>query len=361
MFAASVVPGALPSQDPVDLDRSGVGYPVFRIPALAVTTAGTLIAAYDARPSSADLPSHIAVVVRRSVDEGATWGPRLVVRADTAPLGFGDPSLVVDRRTGRIFLFYAASVREGFAGSSTGIADDDPDVLHADLSWSDDDGLTWRHRRLTSMIKHRGWGGMFAASGAGIQLRGGPYAGRLVQQFTVRRDGRQYGVSVMSDDDGATWRAGALVGPGLNENKSVQLGDGSLLLNSRARPYRLVARSTDGGETWTRPVPDRQLPDPSNNGAIVRYDPAAARDNPRARWLLFSNTADSLRRRNLTVRLSCDGGRTWPFGRTVVPGPAGYSTLAILPTGDVGLLFERGKYEAISFVRLPLASIGVCP
>jgi sialidase-1 len=182
----------------------------------------------------------------------------------------------------------------------------------------------------------------------------------LVQQFAVRRDGRDYAVSVMSDDDGATWRAGQLVGPGLDENKSVELDDGSLLLNSRARPYRLVARPTDGGVTWSRPVPDPQLPDPSSNGAIIRYDPAAASDDPRARWLLFSNTADSAQRRGLTVRLSCDDGRTWSEGRTVVPGPAGYSTLAILPTGDVGLLFERGRYEAISFLRMPLATIGSC-
>jgi len=355
-----IAPGALHSQEPVDLDRSGVGAPVFRIPALAVTTAGTLIAAYDARPGGADLPAPIALVLRRSTDDGATWGPRLLVRADTAPLGFGDPSLLVDDRTGRIFLFHAASVRQGFAGSGTGSANDDPEVLHADLSWSDDDGLTWRHRRLTSEIKQRGWAGLFAASGAGIQLRSGPHAGRLVQQFTVRREGGNYAVSVMSDDDGATWRAGALVGPGLDENKSVELPDGSLLLNSRARPYRLVARSTDGGVTWSEPVPDPQLPDPANNGAIIRYDPAAAPDDPRAQWLLFTNTADTLQRRALTLRLSCDGGRTWSRGRTVVPGPAGYSTLAILPGGDVGLLFERGRYDAISFVRLPLASIGSC-
>lgn len=44
-----------------------------------------------------------------------------------------------------------------------------------------------------------------------------------------------------------------------------------------------------------------------------------------------------------------------------MPGPAGYSTLAVLPNGDIGLLFERGRYEAISFVRLPLAWLGECP
>ena len=79
----------------VDLAHRGEGYPVYRIPALAVTTRGTLIAAYDGRPSGADVPSNIALVVRRSSDLGATWGPPQVVRADSAPFGFGDPSLLV--------------------------------------------------------------------------------------------------------------------------------------------------------------------------------------------------------------------------------------------------------------------------
>ncbi len=136
--ATDIVPPSV-----VDLDVSGQGAPVFRIPALAVTKTGTLLAAYDARPGMADVPSHIQVVLRRSVDGGATWGNRVVVRADTAPFGFGDPSLLVDRTTGRVFLFHAASVRQGFAGARPGNSDNDPEVLHADLSWSDDDGASW--------------------------------------------------------------------------------------------------------------------------------------------------------------------------------------------------------------------------
>ncbi|HLS47703.1 MAG TPA: sialidase family protein, partial [Gemmatimonadales bacterium] len=93
----------------VDLEQRGDGYAVYRIPALTISNAGTLVAAYDGRPSEADLPGNIAVLVRRSTDGGATWHARQVVRAETAPYGFGDPSLLVDREAGRIFLFYAAS------------------------------------------------------------------------------------------------------------------------------------------------------------------------------------------------------------------------------------------------------------
>jgi sialidase-1 len=341
----------------VDLDVRGQGAPVFRIPALAVTTKGTLLAAYDARPTMVDVPSHIAVVLRRSTDGGRTWSPRLTVRADTAPLGYGDPSLLVDRQTGRIFLFHAASVRQGFFGSGTGNRDDDPNVLHADLSWSDDDGQSWRHRRLTAMVKDSAWGGLFATSGQGIQLDFGVHAGRLLQQFVIRRGSANFGASLYSDDHGETWRMGALVGPGLDENKTVQRSDGTVVLNSRAKPYRLVAESRDGGVSYGPVRADSQLVDPANNGSIVRL--SVARGQPRDR-LLFSNTADATARRRLTLRLSCDGGRSWEASRVLVDGPAAYSTLTELPGGDVGVLFERGDYAAISFARLAVAWVGRC-
>lgn len=327
------------------------GAPVYRIPALALTARGTLLAAYDARPTLADVPSHIALVLRRSHDGGATWGARTIVRADTAPLGFGDPSFVVDRVTGRVWLFHAASVRQGFAGSKTGARDDDPDVLHADVSWSDDDGVTWRHRRLTAMIKDPAWGGLFATSGHGIQLTQGPYAGRLLQQFVIRFNGANYGASLISDDHGESWRMGALVGPGVDENKVVELTNGTVQLNARATPYRLIAESRDGGATYGALRADRTLIDPGNNASIVRVSRGA---------LLFSNTADRTSRARLTLRRSCDDGATWPVSRLLVNGAAAYSTMTLLPNGDVGLLFERGAYAAISYIRLPASWVGHC-
>src|SRR5690606_8993751 len=143
-------------------------------------------------------------------------------------------------------------------------------------------GLTWQHRRITAEIKDPSWGGIFPASGQGIQLRSRPYAGRLIQQFVVRRNGRNFGASAISDDHGATWRMGFLVGPGVDENKTVELGDGRILPNSRARPHRLVAWSHDGGVTYHGLRADTPLVDPGNNGAIIHYDDAAARDSPRS-------------------------------------------------------------------------------
>lgn len=342
----------------LDVAASGAGAAIYRIPALAVSTRGTILAAFDARPTSADLPSHIKVVLRRSTDDGTSFGAPVVVRQGPPPEGYGDPSLLVDRITGRIFLFYSATVNQGFAGSRRGADEHDPEIQQTDYSYSDDDGLTWRHRRITAAIKNSDWGGMFASSGQGIQLRRGPLAGRLVQQYVVRHDGANWAVSAWSDDHGATWQAGTPVGPGADENKVVELADGRLMLNSRARPYRAVAYSADGGATWSDLRPDSALVDPGNNGSIIRVAPAAASDGALAHWLLLSNTADSTNRRNLTVRLSCDDGRTWPVRRTVEAAASAYSTLARLASGRFGLLYERDDYRYVTLATFELGWVG---
>ncbi|WP_406422871.1 exo-alpha-sialidase [Streptomyces sp. NBC_00873] len=353
--AAAPAPGALTSQD---LTVDGVGSPHYRIPALTTTARGTVLAAYDARPTLGDLPSNISIVLRRSTDGGVTWQPQQVVRKDAAPNGYGDPSLLVDRTTGRIFLFYAAGVNQGFFGSGTGNDETDPNILQADYSYSDDDGLTWIHRRITQQIKNPAWAGMFAASGEGIQLRHGAYKGRLIQQYAVRINGANYAASAYSDDHGETWKMGNPVGPGGDENKTVELSDGRVMLNNRSRPYRTIAYSTDGGVNYTPFAQDTQLTDPANNASVIRYNPAAPPSNPQSSWLLFSNTEDASARRNLTVKMSCDNGKTWPIRKVVDPGAAAYSTLTPLPGGRVGLLYERGNYEHITYSSFDLQWLG---
>ncbi|WP_327310389.1 MULTISPECIES: sialidase family protein [unclassified Streptomyces] len=353
--ATSPAPGQLTSQD---LTVDGVGSPHYRIPALTTSVKGTVLAAYDARPTLGDLPGNISIVLRRSTDNGVTWQPQQVVRKDAAPKGYGDPSLLVDRTTGRIFLFYAASVNQGFFGSGTGNDENDPDVLQADYSYSDDDGVTWTHRRITKQIKNPAWAGMFAASGEGIQLRRGPYEGRLIQQYAVRVNGANYAASAYSDDHGETWKMGNPVGPGGDENKTVELSDGRVMLNNRSKPYRTIAYSTDGGVNYTPFTQDTRLTDPANNASVMRYAPDAAPSDPQSSWLLFSNTEDASARRNLTVKMSCDNGRTWPIRKVVDPGAAAYSTLTRLADGRLGLLYERADYQHITYSSFDLKWLG---
>lgn len=343
-------------------------FPNYRIPALAVTNDGTVLASYDGRPSGIDAPGPNSILQRTSSDNGATWGPQQTVSAGkaSAPIeGYSDPSYLVDRETGTIFNFHVKSFDRGFINSEPGVGLDDRRVLHAALATSTDGGRTWTHRVITPditpdlTVRSR-----FASSGQGIQLKYGPHAGRLVQQFLIRDGAGAFkAVSVISDDHGQTWRSGTPVGVGMDENKTVELSDGRIMLNSRdsqGSGFRKVAYSTDGGLTYGPVTIDRELPDPTNNASIVRAFPNAAQGSAEAKVLLFSNANSSTSRSNGTVRASCDDGQTWPIAKVFQPGAMAYSTLATLPDGHVGLLYEPG-HNGIVFAKFNLRWLqGLC-
>lgn len=346
------------------LARRGIaGHRQYRIPALAVSTSGTLLAAYDGRPNLDDLPNPIDLLVRRSTDNGHSWGPQQTVRTGTGLDGYGDPSLLVDTETGRIFMFHAAGTHAGFFESAEGL-DRTDDIQHADLSFSDDDGVTWQHRRLTPMLKRDGITGLFAAAGAGIRMHSGPYTGRLVQQFVVLFKGEIMAASAYSDDHGDSWTLGELIA-GANENKVACRSDGSLLLHSRATPHRLSAVSTDGGHSYSPAEPHLELPDPSDNGSLSRFDglpnvPSLAEPGT-GKWLLATHNHDSALRRNTLLKLSQDDGATWPFAVVLCPGSSEYSTAARLPDGRIGVLYERQGYQEIVFAALDPADLLASP
>ena len=361
--------GQAPRYAEQDLAVGGDGvFPNYRIPALTVAPNGDLLASYDGRPTGIDAPGPNSILQRRSTDGGDTWGPQTVLHAGvtgTAKKGYSDPSYVVDRDTGTIFNFHVFSMDQGFIGSRPGVDPADRNVLHAEVSTSEDNGLTWEHRTITADVTpDPGWRSRFAASGQGIQLRYGPHAGRLVQQYTIiNAAGTFQAVSVYSDDHGRTWQAGEAVGTGMDENKTVELSDGTLMLNSRdsaGSKFRKVAYSRDGGQTYGAVTIDRELPDPTNNASIVRAFPNAEKGSPEAKVLLFSNAASQTGRVNGTVRASCDDGQNWPVSRVFQPGATAYSTLATLPDGDVGLLYEPG-HNAVRFAKFNLAWLrGLC-
>ncbi|MFD4420775.1 exo-alpha-sialidase [Agromyces sp. NPDC058484] len=344
--------------------RGEHGYAQYRIPALAVTNAGTLLAAYDGRPNLDDLPSPIDLLLRRSHDGGLTWGPQEIVRTGTGLHGFGDPSLLVDHATGRVFMFHAAGTLAGFFEAAEGTEPEDS-VQHVDVSVSDDDGVTWAHRRLTGQLKRAGITGIFAASGNGLCIPTGPHEGRLVQPMVLLDRGEITAAAAFSDDHGQTWTLGDALGGGTNESALTALPDGSLLLHSRGTPNRLAAHSVDGGASWSRPVPVDGLPDPSDNGSLITLwaptgeDATSGPDAPSATLLVSSNLDPELRR-NTGVSLSLDGGATWPHQYVLCEGSSGYSSAAELRDGRIGVLYEREGYSEIVFTAVTRAEIMEC-
>lgn len=343
------------------------GFPNYRIPALTVAPNGDLLASYDGRPTGADSPGPNSILQRRSTDGGVTWEAQTVIAGGqtAAPIkGYSDPSYIVDRETGEIFNFHVYSQDVGFWGGQVLNNGDDRKIMHANVSRSTDNGYTWTHETITSQITpDLTWRSRFAASGQGIQLHYGENAGRLIQQYTIiNGSGGIQAFSAYSDDHGDTWSAGTAFGSSMDENKTVELSDGTVMMNSRdsgGSKLRKIAKSVDGGETYGAVTTDPNLIDPTNNASIVRAFPNAAQGSPEAKILLFSNAASQSGRTNGTIKMSCDDGQTWPVSKVFQSGGMAYSTLATLPDGNIGLLYEpNGGSGGIRFAKFNLAWLG---
>ena len=384
--AITVLPGSRASQpDPVETPKDYAigevarlaspglaGFKCHRIPALTTATNGWIIAAWDGRPETCqDAPQANSIVYRISKDGGKSWTPIQTALAGTPganKVGFSDPSFVVDRTTGTIFLFSVKSFDVGLFQSQLGTDPNARNILHAHVVESHDNGQTWVNPRTITDQVTQGhddqWFTRFASSGEGIQLRYGAYAGRLIQQYAVANAGSTslMAVSVYSDDHGATWKPGAPSEGSADENKVVELSDGRLLLNSRTQGtagQRLEAISYDGGQTWGPFRHNWDLTDPRNNASIIRAYPNAPQGSARARVLLFSNADSSSARANGTIRVSYDDGFTWNEGKVFESGDMAYSTLHALSDGTWGLLYESGGYKNIDFMRVDAAYLGL--
>lgn len=321
------------------------GYRQYRIPALGVTPSGRLLAVYDGRPDLDDLPGPIDLVMRVSDDDGNTWSEQTVLRPARDIRGFGDASIVVDPTVGahgRIIVFSQATELAGFFESALGCDDDDPGIAHVEISISDDNGVTWSHRRITSQVKADDTAAIFATSGMGGRIAVGEYAGRLLQTFVLRRRGEVLAAVGYSDDHGQTWSLGAEI-PGGNESAAVGLADGTVLVHSRAYPHRLSGCSVDGGQTLQTLAPDKALTDPGDNGSLCALPTGD---------VVCTHNHDGDLRRNTVVKRSHDGGLTWPEAVVIEAGSSAYSTACPLPNGDIGVLFERNGYTEMVFARV---------
>ncbi len=326
------------------------GYHTYRIPSLLVLPSGRLLAFCEGRKAGRGDSGDIDLLLKRSDDDGATWSPTAVAW-DDGPNTVGNPCPVYDRRTGTIHLLLTRNLGEDTEaeirdGTSRG-------TRECWVMTSRDEGVTWSPaRNLTSAAKAVDWTWYATGPGVGIQLR----SGRLLVpcDHMVAGSKAMRAHVIYSDDGGETWTTGGVPGDRTNECQAAELPDGTLYLNMRSyhgRGRRAVSRSADGGLTWSEVALDEALVEPVCQAGLV------AVTTPGGPRLLFSNPA-STRRERMTVRLSGDGGRTWPDSREVWAGPAAYSCPGQLPDGRLGLLYERGEqspYERIVFSRFSLS------
>jgi sialidase-1 len=361
--------GTAASPSPVGAEqvlfRGGTaGYGCFRIPALVRTGSGALLAFAEGRksPTCADR-GDIDIVMRRSTNDGRTWGPvRLVLAGSpadpSAPYTRGNPAPVVDGATGRVLLLSTSN-------PATPGGQRLPWVQH-----SDDDGRTFSAAAPIAASfdgTHDGW---FATGPAhGVQLRGGAHPGRLVVGAHQNVGATAYPGVLYSDDGGDTWSASAVPSPGVQnpgEISVAELPDGSVYAAARndvsEGDHRAYAISADGGTTMPAFTTLPSLVSPNVQGAVLA--PRAFYRSVPGDTLLYTGPSDPATRRVLQVRYSIDGGRTWARapGGQLTDQRAGYSDLAELGGGEIGVLYEGGvsfSADELRFNRFSPAALGI--
>ncbi|MHA1793243.1 MAG: sialidase family protein [Promethearchaeota archaeon] len=393
----------------VDLFKAGQGnVSCYRIPAIVLTKRGTLIAFCEARKRSCNDWAHSAIMARRCIDpvnHFNEWSPPFVVKESRRLIEPRSWSEMIE--AGK----YADEMgldqeSEDFipkvdvvTNNPVPIADLEKDIVHliycehydqVFYTFSEDDGLTWSDSRdITGVLEQfrdkYDWTVIASGPGQGLQLKHGPFKGRLIVPFWIasnKNDPSAHAPSqvaiIYSDDNGASWNAGdfvpfTILNP--SETKAIQLDNGKVLINSRnteaknpANPIqsRAISLSDDGAHDWSEYEFDKSLPEPICMGSLVRL--ASTHENGESRVVftlpdsISENPGDPAPRVKLTAWLSLDDCASWPIKRVINPGPSAYSDLAADTNNQlIYCLHERGDatiksspYQMLSVVKFNL-------
>ena len=351
------------------------GIECYRIPGLATTNKGTLIAVYDNRYNNCkDLQEDVNVGMSRSTDGGQTWEPMKEIMdlgewggLDNRLNGIGDPAVLVDETTGTIWvaaLWLHGHDKDKMAwwASRPGMTPQETGQLM--LVKSEDDGITWSEPiNITEQTKDPKWYLFFNGPGSGITLKDGKimFAAQYKDENQV-----PHSTLIYSADHGKTWHCGTGAKSHTTEAQVVQLSDGSIMLNMRddrnrqnyelsdAYHGRSVAVTNDFGKTWIEHNTSRTaLVEPNCMASIISYT-----DNKGKKFLFFSNPADAKSRVNITIKASDDDGNTWDKYKSIklyADGNFGYSCMSLIDNKYIGILYEG--VGDLYFQKIPIAEV----
>lgn len=358
-----------------------------RIPGLATTNKGTLLAIFDARYESArDLQGHMDIGLHRSTDGGQTWEP-LQVAMDMGEWGdlpqkfngVSDACILVDKNSDAIYIagLWMHGVMDAEGKWVEGLTDSSTTWNH---QWrnkgsqpgfgikqtsqflvvkSIDDGKTWGEPvNLTELCKKEEWWLWAPAPGRGITMEDGtlvfPTQGRDAS-------GKPFSNITYSSDGGKTWKTSnpALDVPGgTTECAVVQLADGALMLNMRANTNRgkegadngrAIAVTNDMGTTWQEhPTSFRALPEPTCMASLYVHENASK--DGRRRLLLFLNPNSKTARDHITLKISQDEGNSWPVEYWLLLDEwkgRGYSCITSVDSEHIGVLYESSQADMV--------------
>ena len=295
---------AVPWFRETELFTSGAeGYHTFRIPGLVVAGDGTILAFTEGRRDGHHDYHALYMLLKRSTDNGATWGPLQVLDGDGTRTHH-NPTPVYDSDTGLVWLAYNIDADRFMVMSSA------------------DAGATWSEPiDVSDQVRKPGMTFCVAGPGHGIQLKDGTLVIPCDHHMGMRMDSI-YNTShvVISSDHGATWQMGGSLSGSTDECEVVETQDGSLYMAVRGQrnldDCRYCAWSSDGGLTWSDIEMLTEIPDPHCQASITRFTSEESHGKNR---ILFSNVS-SATRDHLTVRTSYDECKTWTSPKIIYSG-----------------------------------------
>ncbi len=340
------------------------GVNTFRIPGLATTNNGTLIAVYDIRINSAtDLQEDVNVGMNRSTDGGKTWEPMKVIMdmgewggLANIENGIGDPSVLVDQKTNTIWV--AAVWAHGHPGKRNWFASKQgmtpKETSQFVLVKSEDDGKTWSEPiNITPQIKDPKWHLLLQGPGKGITMKDGTLV--FPAQFKDKNE-IPHSTIIYSKNHGKNWEIGTGTKPNTTEAQVIELNDGSLMLNMRDNRNREDKSDTNGrsvyvtrdlGKTWDKHFTSRgALPEPTCMASIIKDEFLI--DGKLRKVVLFSNPNSKYRRDRMTIKISFDDAKTWPSEYNLLldeMGGRGYSCMTKIDDKYVGILYEGSQAD----------------
>jgi sialidase-1 len=363
-----------PAQESIVFKGGEEGHAIYRIPAIIALPSGELLAFAEGRVNGSDDFGDINLVLKRSSDQGLSWsGIQTLVDYDS--LQAGNPAPVVDLLDpsypeGVIYLFYnTGNNHEYDVRMNRG-------VREIWVMKSFDLGRTWESPENITQQVHKpnnpdfnpkydnpeNWRHYANTPGHAFQFKKGRYKGRIFVAANHSVGDPQENFAeyqahgFFTDDHGKSYSLSNSIDiPGSNESIAAELSGDRLIMSIRNQKgdirRRILAYSSDGGQSWDEAKFDEDLPDPVCQGSILDL---GERDGKTI--LAHSNNANETERNHLTIKISYDEGRNWELtipidyngDRSKLPWTA-YSDLVKLDDNALGILYERDNYREIVF------------